>query len=422
MKFWFYLLGLSISLNLSMMAPTFNLSAPKATTSNSVLINESKSKESVNAPVDIFENPESEDIKDNIDDYAGMISIKDEASINDEALVLAHIQSDIEDFEDLKKTIAYLKHHLGKHADIHVVKSLELEEADKVLKELDVKVIKFYEQELMSLKSQIPKLKHKFDNQSIDEITLIVENAEMFLQLSMEKIEGLEMLEQEWEVAEESAEIQEAIHQDEMWEHSKKILIEALKPSVSDEFKKKMSDQDDDNKPPIAYPTSKPGGIKINLNKSGSENSSMYKKMKNTKMLNNDLSERIGDDDMASDEGNVKKDSDDGFANDDDLDNVKDSRYEDVERLQEIAELARIDALKKVEENLKKELESDRRGRKNDIDPVEYYSKEVQEALKSAKETSQEFIDKKLYHHGAHEEEVILIFFYNILSHLYLSD
>ena len=152
MRFWRNLFGLFISVNLSLMAPTFNV-APKAMFSNSVPTNESNSEVKglgVNVSVDSFdsqnvgfENLESEDVDENIAVFAGLISIKDEASLDDEALVLAHIQSDIEDFEDLKKTVAFLVHHLGKHADIHVVKALELEEADKVLKELDVKEIQF---------------------------------------------------------------------------------------------------------------------------------------------------------------------------------------------------------------------------------------------------------------------------------------
>jgi len=229
------------------------------------------------------------------------------------------------------------------------------------------------------------------------------------------------MLEQEWEVAEESAEIQEAIHQDEMWQHSKQILIEALKPSVSDEVKKKLSDHDDSNKPPIAYPTSKPGagGIKINLDKSGSEASSVYKKMKKSRMLSkdqnkqkSDLSEVKVDNDVASDEGFVNKDSEGGLAHGDDPDNVKeDSRNED-EHLENIAKIA---ALKKIEETLRKEAESDRNGRKGDMDAVENYSKEVQEALKTAKDTAHEFIEKKLHHHGAHQGEMEAVSYLQIL-------
>jgi len=411
------------------MAPGFNVSAPVMIPDSDLTNHSSSAVQDLggNAFVDTFNSQnvslhlESEDRDEEMTD-ADMISIKDKASL-DEAWLLAHIQSDIEDFEDLKKTVAFLEHHLNKHADIHIVKSSELEDADKVLKEVDVKVIKFYEQELLSLKSQIPKLKHKFDNQSMDEISLIVENAEMFLQLSMEKIEELEMLEQEWEVAEESAEIQKAIHQDEMWEHSKQLLIEALEPSVSDELKKKLSDHDDSNKLPNAYPTSKPGGIKINLDKSGSEASSMFKKIKKSRMHINDkkkpksdLSETKLFDDLASDEGIVNEAFKDGYAHDDDdPDNAIEGFRIEGERLQESNEDSRITALNQAEEKLKRELESDHKGRKDVTDPVENYSKEVQEALKSAKEASHEFIDKKLHHRGAHEGKTEAVSYLQIL-------
>ena len=172
-----------------------------------------------------------------------------------------------------------------------------------------------------------------------------------------------------------------------------------------------MSDQDNNNKPPIAYPTSKPSGIKINLDKAGSEASSMYKKMKKTRMLYSDKKKQ------ESDLSEIKVDnevaSDDGFANDD-PDN------EDDLQMQDIAELARVAALKKVEENLKIELESDLEGRKDDIDPVEFYSEEVQEALKSAKETSRKFIDKKMHHNSAHKDEVISILVFKLFLLIYI--
>ena len=80
-----------------------------------------------------LENPvKGDDVDENIDGYASMIDIRDEVSLDDEALVLAHIDSDIEDFEDLKKTITFLEKSVRKHADSHVVKSQELLEANSV--------------------------------------------------------------------------------------------------------------------------------------------------------------------------------------------------------------------------------------------------------------------------------------------------
>ena len=70
MKCWCYLVGLFISLDLSLSAPRFNVPAPKAMVSNSVLINESNSEgkdigvnvDSFNLQNVSFENLESEDV------------------------------------------------------------------------------------------------------------------------------------------------------------------------------------------------------------------------------------------------------------------------------------------------------------------------------------------------------------------------
>eukprot|EP00092_Neocalanus_flemingeri_P026090 GFUD01028276.1.p1 GENE.GFUD01028276.1~~GFUD01028276.1.p1 ORF type:complete len:460 (-),score=117.89 GFUD01028276.1:57-1436(-) len=192
------------------------------------------------------------DSDENIAEYADMIPIEDELEIGDEALVLAHLEKDINDFEDLKKTIAYLEEHISKHSDVHVVASNDLVDADHMLKDLDVKVIIPYEQQLVSLKSQIVKLNNKFDNETISEIVAIVVNAEMFLITSLEGVEEVEQLDQEWEVAEATVQIQEMIDLDESETYDGKIIIEALKPIiVSDKVKKKLGNQDDQGKDAI---------------------------------------------------------------------------------------------------------------------------------------------------------------------------
>eukprot|EP00092_Neocalanus_flemingeri_P026089 GFUD01028275.1.p1 GENE.GFUD01028275.1~~GFUD01028275.1.p1 ORF type:complete len:587 (-),score=164.45 GFUD01028275.1:57-1817(-) len=179
------------------------------------------------------------------------VKIEDELETGDEALVLTHLEKDINDFEDLKKTIAFLEKHISKHSDIHVVASQDLVDADHMLKDLDVKVIIPYEQQLVSLKSQIVKLNNKFDNETISEIVAIVVNAEMFLKTSLEGVEEVEQLDQEWEVAEATVQIQEMIDLDESETYDGKIIIEALKPIVSDKVKKKLGNQDDQGKDAI---------------------------------------------------------------------------------------------------------------------------------------------------------------------------
>merc|ERR550519_2123710 len=165
-------------------------------------------------------------------DYADMISIEDEFSVEDEALALAHIEVDIRDFEDLKQSIDFLETRINKHADIHVVKSKELLEVDAMLKNLNTRVVLPYEQELKALKTQILKLNHTFDNKTIAEISAVVENAEMFLETSRERIELVESRDEEWDLTEESAKIQEMFEHKEKDNSVRKLIVEAIKPAV----------------------------------------------------------------------------------------------------------------------------------------------------------------------------------------------
>jgi len=288
-----------------------------------------------------------------------------------EAMLLEYIETDIKDFEDLKKTIAFLEKHISHHADMHVVNSEELIEADHMLQELDVKIIKPYEQQLESLKSQILKLNHKFDNETIDQITTIVENVEVFLSTSKERIEQVEVLEQEWEVAEETAGIQDMINDDE--KPTKNIIIEALKPVVTEEAKKKLMDQriGVNN----AYPARNLGGAKVSIDKSSTETKSMYKKMKQMKMLKNDNQLESTPPRSSVPVGEVLN-----------------------EEQEEVIELAKIAALKEIKVNLEKEALSDLKDRMLIDDPVDHYSKEVEEALAAAKGLSHEYMDHHLHH------------------------
>ena len=290
-----------------------------------------------------------------------------------EAMLIEYIEKDIKDFEDMKNNIAFLEKHIRHHADVHVADSKELLEADHVLQELDVKVIKPYELQLESLKSQIFKLNHMFDNETLDQITTIVENVEVFLETSRERIEQVEILEQEWEVAEETFEIENMIRSDE--KSSGKIIIESLKPKVSDEAKKKLKLT---SKVLInSYPVKQIDGSKVSLGKSSTDPAkSMYKKMRQMKMLKKD--EQI----VLSTKPSIK---------------VLKVSIDNLDQ-QEVNELAKIAALKEIKVNLDREALIDLRGRDPFVDPVEHYDNDVKEALEVAKELSHEFMDHQLHH------------------------
>jgi len=381
-------------------------------------INYDNTEVELNATLD--NSVESLIVEEDINGYAAMIDIRDEVSIEDEALILAHIDSDIEDFEDLKKTIEYLEKSIRRHADTNIVKSKELVEAHNVMKKLDEKVVTSYEQELKSLKSQISRLGHKYDNASINEIATIVENAEMFLQVSMDKIDELEMIEQEWKVAEESSTIQHMIDEDETKQYQSKIILEALKKSSVGGVglpSEKISVNDESRT--IASATSTKSSDKIKL-----DGGSMYEKIKkinsmmeanNKKEINEDPEKVVSTKVIISNDGNSDKDTGKNYSNvgdmqmdyDSDEGEVLESNDDIIENEPNFKERVKggnRDNLftevtdKSLKSHDDKEsvsasyLDLKTRGKYS----VDHYSSKVKEALNTAKEKSHEFMDNKL--------------------------
>jgi len=364
-----------------------------------------------------LENPvESIIMEEDIDGYAAMIDIRDEVSVEDEALILAHIDSDIEDFEDLKKTIEFLEKSIRKHADTHIVKSKELVEANKVLKKLDEKVVTSYEQELKSLKSEISKLDHKYDNASINEIATIVENAEMFLQVSMDKIDELEMIEQEWKAAEEMSKIQHMIDVDETKQYQTKIILDALKQASvdGDGIHSKLSVNDESVTRAPATSTKSSEKIKL-------EGGSMYQKIKKfnsmmevkkKEVTEGPPAEGVSSKITISYDGNSDKEIETNDSNagdiqmdyDSDEGEVLDSNNGIIEN--EPKELVNGGTIEKLKTKVSdKSLKS--HGDKETVSAnsdhmsrgkysVDHYSSKVMEALNTAKEMSHKFLDNKL--------------------------
>jgi len=362
-----------------------------------------------------LENPvKGNDVHKSIDSYASMIDIHDEVALDDEALVLAHIESDIEDFEDLKKTITFLEKSVRKHADSHVVKSQELLEVNRVLHELDEKVVTSFEQELRSLKGQISKLDHKFDNSSMKEIATIVENAEKFLQVSMDKIEELEMIEHEWDVTEESVKIQHMIDQDEAAQYGTKIILESLKPSDDDgPLNKKWSLSDQIIT--VVPPTSMQLNVKLQL-----DGDSLYEKlkksypMKKSKNQNNlgdvrytysdavIVTKGSQDSEVLNDSDSDSSDSDESDGSDSDVDEVLEtSVFDEIVKNKEYIKHWNKGNFEAVvsDESLENNNNKGSLYASFVKDPVsKHYSSEVEGALNTAKETSHKFLENRLGH------------------------
>ena len=115
-------------------------------------------------------------------DYAAMVDTRDELLIGDTALVLDHIDIDVDEFEKLKKRIRYLEGAMVKHANRQVVDEGQIKDAEFMLHELDTKVMGPFKEHLVALKAQILKPHLKYDNKTIAQISTLVKTAELFLQ------------------------------------------------------------------------------------------------------------------------------------------------------------------------------------------------------------------------------------------------
>merc|ERR1719430_2525881 len=166
-----------------------------------------------------------------------MVDVKDELLIGDTALVLDHIDVDVAEFEELKKRIHFLESTLAKHANKHIVSDQEIKDADLMLRELDAKVMKPFEDHLLALKDQMMKPHKKYDNETKAQIGALIQTAELFLETAQARVESVEQVEHEWDAAEESAYIQDMIEKDEI--NEKKIFhkkVTTWKPHLKEKL------------------------------------------------------------------------------------------------------------------------------------------------------------------------------------------
>jgi len=355
-------------------------------TSNKIILEEFVGKENEIIKVDVATTPKNiSDVSEgpkrySIDDeeetliIAEQISILDEFAIEDKTLVLAHIQSDIEDLEDLKDSIKFLESHLRKHADIHVVRSQEVQDADAMLTLIDEQVIKTYGNQLRALKTQI-RNSIKIDEQSRKEVNQIVLKAEEFLQSSMDKINNLEMLDQEWEVQEEDVKIQQLIHEDEVQEYSSNILVNALKPTnESQQVKSSISDE----------------GLDKNLQKSKFsilEGHNLYESLKNfTRHHKVDIK---NDSETDTSDVSISPLSEDLITNDSKETFIK---------------------MNKAQENVSMYKEKSR------MDVVYQYSPDIKKALEKAKNISRDFINNRLHSKDIESEAVTISYLHMVIG------
>jgi len=96
-----------------------------------------------------------------------------------------HLNAKLRDLEELKTEIAVLDRHLRKHSEVS-----NFQETNDVLKDIDAKVIKPYEEGLKVLKEEVTKASHdSWSAATVVMINTVVDKAESFLEMSREKLD-----------------------------------------------------------------------------------------------------------------------------------------------------------------------------------------------------------------------------------------
>jgi len=130
------------------------------------------------------------------DDETIYVAIEDEEA----ELLIEYIDMDIEEFKTLEKQkLVYEKHLSGKYGDEVPPNELQIKVAEQALKDFKLNEIKEHEKKLLTIKNLIKN--HKLLNvEEVQEMSSILEEAELFVDSSKDKIKLAGALELESEV------------------------------------------------------------------------------------------------------------------------------------------------------------------------------------------------------------------------------
>jgi len=144
--------------------------------------------------------------EDHMSDYADLISMDTEVSIEDKDMLLEYIDMDINDLKNIKKQKANYENHILDHYHVNHehVESDELKVAEEVLQEVNLDEISSYEASLQALKVQIMEANGKFKVETIDQISSTMEKAGIYLDASKDRLELVGLLDEEFEEGSES--------------------------------------------------------------------------------------------------------------------------------------------------------------------------------------------------------------------------
>jgi len=144
-------------------------------------------------------------------DYAALVNIKDQLLIGDTALAIDHVHEDIDKFEKLSKKIHHLESAMAQHASNHVVDGDDVEDADLMLKEMDIHVLRVFKEHLVDLKEHMMQPHPPFNNETMQQIGTLVNTAELFLNMSNMRVSQVEAQEEEWLEEEQSKMINDSM-------------------------------------------------------------------------------------------------------------------------------------------------------------------------------------------------------------------
>eukprot|EP00088_Acartia_fossae_P005293 TRINITY_DN1232_c0_g1_i1.p1 TRINITY_DN1232_c0_g1~~TRINITY_DN1232_c0_g1_i1.p1 ORF type:complete len:389 (-),score=79.43 TRINITY_DN1232_c0_g1_i1:107-1273(-) len=143
------------------------------------------------------------------------------------------METEIEGYHEIKKRIQFLELHLKQHADFNLVDTADLVAAASTLQSLKRTIIEPLEANLLAVRTQIKKGHHNLTEDDIHLVKSVLENADSFLKNSNERLRQLELIENEWDSAEESEKIRLAA-ESKIEEHKKQKALGSSKVETVD--------------------------------------------------------------------------------------------------------------------------------------------------------------------------------------------
>lgn len=128
---------------------------------------------------------------------------------------LEHLNTDIEQFRQLKDRVHHLQGVMAVHGERRAMAEMaareppseDVQDAQFVLGELDHSVLEPFEESLVLLRKEMMAPHDLYDAKATKEITSVIQMAELFLKSTKERVEEMEEMEEEWEEKEDAEDV-----------------------------------------------------------------------------------------------------------------------------------------------------------------------------------------------------------------------